>query len=169
MDYWRIRVRIRQIKKSTIVGIQLAALLLLQVYSSKPIFGLLIGPNNHSAVCQGDHRLCGCSPEKIANRTCCCFRYKSFPKACHLKMYCECESKSSVKPETSRGPRLVCYPSCGGQPNLITASFERFLPIKFNPDLFNNLLFYYHLVFREDFQGRSKEPPDPPPKITAIS
>jgi hypothetical protein len=156
-----------RIQKGTAVGLQLVALLFLQVYSVKPVFSLLFGPKIQSATCQGDHRLCGCSPERIANQTCCCFRFKSLPKACHLKMHCG--SKSAARSETNHWPRLVCYPSCGGQPSFITASFEKFLPFDSVPKILDGLSLYYHPIPLEGSGSRSKEPPTPPPKPLYLS
>lgn len=152
-----------QFMKSTAAVIQVTALLLLQVYSVLPVFGHFVAPVSHGAVCRGDHRLCGCPLERIANRTCCCFKSSAMVMGMvegHHKM------ESLPKSEANRWARFVC-PPCGNQPDFVSVSLEnikflRFAAISEGPDFF----WIPNLRGSGDtFRTRSTEPPDPPPKF----
>jgi hypothetical protein len=143
--------------------IQVTALLLLQVYSLLPVFGHFVAPISHGAVCRGDHRLCGCPLERIANRTCCCFKSSAMVVgmvAGHHKM------ESLPKSGASRLARFVC-PPCGNQPDFVSVSLEkikflRFASISEEPEFF----WVLNLPGSGDtFRTSSTEPPDPPPKF----
>jgi len=60
--------------KIPLVSVQLVALILLQVPIFLPLVGKVLSSPARGTVCYHDHRLCGCSAERIANHTCCCAR-----------------------------------------------------------------------------------------------
>jgi len=140
---------------------QVTALLLLQVYALLPGWGHFVAPVRHGAVCRGDHRLCGCPVERIANRTCCCFKSSEMARNMmeHHKM--EVMPKSDIK----RLARFVC-PPCGNQPDFVSPSLEKIKFLRLEAGSENP---YLPLIFNlaesgDTFQTRSNEPPDPPPK-----
>jgi hypothetical protein len=154
-----------QFKKRTAAVIQVTALLLLQVYALLPGLGHFVAPVSHGAVCRGDHRLCGCPVERIANRTCCCFK----SSAMAMGMMEHHQMNSMPGPDMNRLARFVC-PPCGSQPDFVSVSLEkikflRFEAISEEP----HFLWVFNLSESGNtFQTRSNEPPDPPPEfITA--
>jgi hypothetical protein len=60
----------------TAAFIQLTALMLLQIYSVAPVFSRNLISYARVMRCTGDHAKCGCSPERIAAHTCCCYQSK---------------------------------------------------------------------------------------------
>jgi hypothetical protein len=148
------------IKESTAV-IQVTALMLLQLYSIFPAFGHFVAPPKHGAACRGDHRLCGCPLDRIANRTCCCF--KSLEMARNLMEHHKKEfmPNSDIK----RLARFAC-PPCGNQSDFISPSLENFKFLRLEAaSEAPHLLWLFNLSESGDtYQTRSKEPPDPPPR-----
>ncbi len=150
-------------KKRAAAVIQITALLFLQVYALLPGFGHFVAPVSHGAVCRGDHRLCGCPLERIANRTCCCL--KSSEMAMNMMDHHKMESMPGS--EINRSARLVC-PPCGTQSDFVSVSLEKIKFLRFEacsegPDF----LWVFNLLESGDtFQTRSNEPPDPPPDFT---
>ena len=53
---------------------QLLVLVVLQSYFLAPVYRQMYLSPHPSKTCHQDHRLCGCAPERIATKTCCCFR-----------------------------------------------------------------------------------------------
>ena len=154
-----------QFKKRAAAVIQVTALLLLQVYSVLPVFGYYIAPVRRAAVCHGDHQLCGCPLERIANRTCCCF------KSSEMAMSRIDHHKTESMPNLDMRPSArLSSPSCGSQQDLSSVSLEKikFLRFEATPERPAFLLVFKLSVSGSTFQTRSNEPPDPPPKfITA--
>lgn len=142
---------------------QVVAILLLQCYPFAPY----MGRKPAQPKCSGNHAQCGCSPERIASRTCCCFHRK--PDCCgkekgHDGAHVAGRAESPSLPSLSTAP-------CGGAPKFITASLDK---LKFvRPETFLSTpsgcssLFTYFL--RETAPSRFMEPPDPPPKLTFLT
>lgn len=154
-----------QLKRRAVAVVQVVALLLLQVYSVLPVFGHFVSPVSHGPVCRGDHRLCGCPLERIANRTCCCF--KSSEMAMNMMDHHMNDHKmdSMSKSEMNRLPRFVC-PPCGNQLSFVSANLEKikFLRLSATPEGPDFPLALNQPISGELFESISKEPPDPPPK-----
>jgi hypothetical protein len=153
-----------QFKKRIAAITQVTALLLLQVYALLPGWGHFVAPVRHGAVCRGDHRLCGCPLERIANRTCCCF--KSSEMAGNMMEH----HKMGLKPRSdmNRLARFVC-PPCGNQPDFVSPSLEKIKFLRLDAASEGPyLLWAFNLSESGDtFQTRSNEPPDPPPRSIA--
>jgi hypothetical protein len=151
-----------QIKRKAAGVIQVTALLLLQLYPVLPVFGHFAYPVRHGAVCRMDHHLCGCSLERIANHTCCCFRSIEILRS----MLKQQEMKSTPNPGTKRAPRFI-LPTCGDEPDFISAPLGKikFLRFAAGPERPDFLLIIYRPVCGNTFRSRSSEPPDPPPKF----
>jgi hypothetical protein len=60
--------------KILLVSVQLLAIILLQLPAILPLLGKAFSFQPRGSVCYHDHRLCDCSPDRIANHTCCCAR-----------------------------------------------------------------------------------------------
>jgi len=146
--------------------IQVTALLFLQAYSILPVFGDFVAPPRHGAICGGDHQICGCPLEKIANRTCCCFKSGDLAKSLME------QNKSQTRPisaaDITRMARFVS-PPCGDHPDINIASIEKIIFLRFaatpeGPDFLSAL---NPAVSGDPLRTRSNEPPDPPPKFFA--
>ncbi len=156
--------RSSRITKKAAAVIQVTVLLLLQVYSVLPVFGHFVAPVRHGAVCRGDHRLCGCPLERIANRTCCCFKSSemAMSRMDHHKM------KLMTKSDMNRLVRFVC-PACGNQPDFVRNSLEKIKFLRFAACSVRPILLWVFNLTEPGgtFETRSNEPPDPPPKFIA--
>ncbi len=150
--------RFRKIALAT----QIAALLLVQFYGLVPSLSLAFATPHRSGLCRGNHVECGCSPERIASRTCCCYRHK--PSCCDLDNYHG--DAPAVARNTPAPPSLGTTP-CGSSANFVLPSVEQ---LKFVlPDSYLATLpgSFFLLLFpvKETVSGRVAEPPDPPPKL----
>ncbi len=151
-----------QFRKRAAAVAQVAAILLLQVYSLLPMFGHFTSAVSHGAVCRGDHRLCGCPPERIVNRTCCCF--KSLERTMNLIEHLKIK-ETIPRSEINRIARYAC-PPCGKEPDFVPASVQTIKFLRFAATAEGPYLpWVFNIVESgETFQTRSNEPPDPPPK-----
>jgi hypothetical protein len=142
------------------VAIQLIALLLLQGYFLTPAFQKMV-KSSAGGKCFGNHRLCGCPPERIANKTCCCFR------ALHSCCMQGDGNGSSSDTAADNGGAVVQNSPCGlfTDSGMLSLDKLKFLaaapapaksaaaaPCRFPP-------------FSEKLEDRLLEPPDPPPHI----
>lgn len=111
--------------------------------------------------CSGDCTICGCSPERSANHTCCCWQKKS-QHLQHDDDLPDCCKK--IHGEEQRALTLLSQP-CGSNKNLITwaDSFD-LLPLCTNrllPRFDSKQYAAFYSPSRADWSG---EPPDPPPE-----
>jgi len=156
--------------------LQIMVMLLLQFSAVAP--GLARSLNHRSQLthCSGDHARCGCSPERIASRSCCCFQSKRLdpeqyePKP--VKHSC-CKTEASAEMPDSHDdhdrmiPAISSIP-CGSDSRFIAASAEN---IKFiSPSLLCLApIPTVALHFPNDckaYLSRYLAPPDQPPKIS---
>jgi len=199
--------------------------MLVQLYAVAPLFSPRFIAYAHVVRCTGDHDRCGCSPGRIASRTCCCYQSKRLgffkpvaggcghgpeearPAAAVARDdaghdCCDaangrgnvtqrddrgddpgstgkpcCAATAPAKAELpardgqGRPIPCICTAPCGGDPAFSPASLEtvkflgpavrRFVPAAFSPE--------YPRPPRDACQGRSPEPPDPPPRLSCIS
>ncbi len=117
--------------------------------------------------CVEDCAICGCSPERSASRTCCCWQKK-------LKHEHDLEREEGVadccKKKQRSSPRLTCSTPCGSKPFVLWGAekFEQ-LPYHFNAAA---LVFHEDLlaaIDRNRLTDRHGDPPDPPPKLIPLS
>ncbi len=157
-------------KKKAIAVIQVTALLLLQVYSVLPVFGHFVAPVRYGTVCRCDHHLCGCPVDRIASRTCCCFRSGAMGRSMMDHHEMDHHKKESI-PESDRErlARFVC-PPCGNELDFVPASLEKIKFLRFAAASERPvLLWFFHPSDSGDtFQTRASEPLDPPPKFTTV-
>ena len=153
-----------RLRKRVATLIQVTALLFLQAYSILPVFGDFVAPPRHGAICSGDHQICGCPLEKIANRTCGCFKSGDLAKSLME------QNKSQTRPisaaDITRMARFVS-PPCGDHPDINIASIEKiiFLRSAATPEGPDFLSALNPAVSGDPLRTRSNEPPDPPPKF----
>jgi hypothetical protein len=145
------------------VMLQVVAILLLQWY---PLAPHLSRQHGHLQ-CRGDHRLCGCSPERVAAHTCCCNQRK--PACCDKKGPHE-EDQLAGRDGKTASPYFSTAP-CGGSPKFVTASLDK---LKFvRADVLSAITAHYSPQFPsplgETAASRITEPPEPPPKLIAFT
>jgi len=115
--------------------------------------------------CSGNCDICGCSAERRANHTCCCFMKKKHQHDCDNVPDC-CKNKKRVKTIV-----LTCNCPCGSNklPGLPGDEKSEQLPYCFtNEGIFldENALVSF-LMYR--LTDRHGDPPDPPPKLLIFS
>lgn len=146
--------------KTACVAIQLIALLMLQGYFLAPVF-LKMAKSSAGGTCFGNHRLCGCSPERIANKTCCCSR--AIPSCCMHED--EAGSPSDSAPDT--GGAVVQNSPCGlfSDSGMLSLDKLKFLASAPTPAKGALTAPRRFPLYSEKLEDRLCEPPDPPPHI----
>lgn len=71
----------RQARRKWAGSFQLLACAFFLLFSMTPVLMNTFAGNSSRPACTGDHRLCGCSPHRVANRTCCCYQV---PECCRI-------------------------------------------------------------------------------------
>ncbi len=115
--------------------------------------------------CSGNCDICGCSPERRANHTCCCFMKKKHQHDQGNVSEC-CKNKKRHKMTM-----ITCNCPCGDNklPGLPGAEKTEILPYRFTEGivaLAEDTLFSSHGKRLTDHHG---DPPDPPPKVAILS
>jgi hypothetical protein len=112
--------------------------------------------------CSGNCDICGCSAERRANHTCCCFLNKQkHEHDRHVIPDC-CKKKTRHKMTM-----LSCNCPCGGNksPGMLGAENSEQLPFLFTEGVIaldENALVSYQ---RFRLTDRNASPPDPPPRL----
>jgi hypothetical protein len=139
------------------------ALMQISVVFSSP--GETAGAVPGSAVCMGNHELCGCAPERVAAKTCCCFQEE--PSCCDSGQH---ESDENSGQGRDGGlPGLYAAP-CGERTGFLDSSQGKpdLLPPVVSPDKTSPWRVLCYLSFSETPLERYLEPPDPPPKVSSL-
>ena len=156
--------------------LQLVVLLLVQFSAVAP--GLARSLRHAVAVghCCGDHVKCGCSPERVASRTCCCYQNKrlnaapSEKRSCSMKS-CSMEAHSDEVDNLDRSKPAVSSIPCGCDPNYSPVSVENLKFLK--PYLLHvasvPTFTGQYLAMRQNYLSRYTDPPDPPPRLSLHS
>lgn len=103
---------------SAVVIVQLVALLILQSYFLLPLYRQFFHAQSRPAVCQHDHKLCGCSPARIAAKSCCCSQ--AVPSCCLTKYQQEEQGDSRVH-EDSEVLCSVSTAPCGDTESVVVS------------------------------------------------
>ena len=179
------------------VVIQITAMIMLLCTPHLPILTHALAVRVQPGHCFMDHRLCGCSPERIAARTCCCYRNME-PVETPAKHGCcdlmakahEPPAKAAVQPGCcdlqshahgqstpgdddngmpSASPRLCSMP-CGQDSPVISpvTSEMKYLASTWAPLPTDRSSFHNTCGSGDPYLSLSLEPPVPPPK-TAIT
>ena len=122
---WKARVRRSALFLWAVVAAELMALVFLQLSSLTPYLPRMISSALHPVECRGNHAECGCSPERIASHTCCC--YQHFHDCCvQAKNHDEggSETASRAEPTGSRADRVLRVPPCGSGSKVFGAAPE---------------------------------------------
>jgi len=149
--------------------VQLLAMLSLHLMIFLPLISHTLAARPKAGGCFHDHSLCGCAPERIASRTCCCAQ--SVSSCCMAAENGDMEENDKHPRAEKSGRHYVKMPPCGGASPLFTASAQdcAYLP------------FTSHglagpgcdaLPFFEDplsVRVRFDPPPHPPPEFPATA
>lgn len=142
--------------------LQLAALALLLFSGYLPLLNQGGGAESHAVHCLGSHDLCGCSPERIAAKTCCCSQRES--SCCDT----DAEEGAEVAQDDNHAgqPGLRAAPCGDGAKYLEPGTTE--LALNLAPsgrtayDGWNELNYPRFRIKQP--RGQTPEPPEPPPK-----
>lgn len=152
---------------STAAIVQFVAIVILQSYFLLPLYRQLRLGHNTAIVCQRDHTLCGCSPSRIASKSCCCFR--TAPSCCQSKP--RKETNGAGAHDTSHYTHAVSTAPCGSdtEPGVISPETLKFISqsAAFLPISFTSIA--YGPATETRVPDRSLEPPDPPPRRASAS
>jgi len=116
--------------------------------------------------CASDCSICGCSPERSANHTCCCWIKKQThqpdndldePECCKKKHADNNNKTASINSRPCNSSKSILLPG-GDQSDVLPFHFSQGSYVEFETD---------HItctpVYMADWPG---VPPDPPPKLT---
>jgi hypothetical protein len=150
----------------------MVALVLLVIYSLITVSPLapltLKSPKAAHAVsgeCSGNCNICGCSAERRANHTCCCWQKKLRHQNGNEKVADCCKKKMR-----HRMAMISCNCPCGGnkQPFLPGSENSEYLSCRFDGVVvMDNDTLSFASSYR--MSDRDIDPPDPPPKLHLLS
>jgi len=153
---------------SYIVALMLAIIYSLIILSPLAPLALKSPRVAHAATgeCSGNCDICGCSAERRANHTCCCWMKKMKHLHIHDHVADCCKKKTR-----HRMTMISCNCPCGDNrmPGLPGAENTEQLPYRFTEGVIalrEDALSISHLSRLTD---RHDDPPDPPPKLAIIS
>lgn len=150
-----IRVLVQRRRSRTAVLLQLAAFVLLQLSLLLPPVARALTLKTGHAVCQGDHKLCGCDPARVAAGTCCC-AMKSLPPCC--------KKKAEEKAAAEKLHNVIHIPPCGSSAPMTVEAVETFMPaFHAVPKIFSVVWNYLPHPPGPSPNGRL-QPPVPPPE-----
>lgn len=148
------------------LALQIGAILLMQLYSLVPVLTSSLTRPTSVHACRGNHLECGCSPARIASRTCCCYHRQ--PSCCDRNIPAG-ERQATQQKSKSSAPCLYSLP-CGNGPDFIPKALAELIMIiperrQLNLPPFSSpipgLWEKPYLCFNE--------PPTPPPKFIFLS
>jgi len=115
--------------------------------------------------CSGNCDICGCSAERRASHTCCCFLKKKLQHD-HKNVPDCCKKK-----KRSKMTMLSCNCPCGGNkmPGLAGSEKTEVMPYRFNDGIVSLAEIPLFSSTGKCLTDRHGDPPDPPPKLHLIS
>lgn len=125
-------------------------------------------PVRSPVVCHGNHLECGCPPERVAARACCC--YQKFSSCCiKNKNSVAGNSEAARRSEKRRGEASIAIAPCGGGYGFLGASMEGVFFIPSQDSMLPILEYSWagHSLQDVPPPSVSPEPPVPPPRISA--
>ena len=155
----------------TVALVQILIVLSLQAWCYVPSAAQW-ATGRYYAACRHDHRLCGCSPERIAARTCCCCQTAPVKGVFELTdKTTEAGRHHSCCNRTTSPKRYLSAIPCGSRPDyfvtaLDTSPFTRNETVRFaRRPIFGIIAPASPMALT----SRTIDPPDPPPKTTVLS
>lgn len=162
-------------KRKIGVALQIAAMVMLLCTPHLPLLGRALAVHAHPGRCAMDHRICGCAPERIASRTCCCFRNGKRAETSVKPGCCDLQAgaheQSDLDDDTPPVyPRLSSLP-CGQEPQMISpATGEmKYLRAARAPLPTHRSAPHINPPCEDSYLSPSLKPPVPPPKISIFS
>ena len=119
-----------------------------------------------TGVCSGDCRICGCSEESMASKTCCCSKKKLLQAREHKDEQCTLPAYEDKKtPPKKQTVISRCGCPCNGKtlPAVSAGTINEFLPIYFSEQftpLHADTKYFNHPLL---LNSRQINPPDSPP------
>ncbi len=124
-------------RKRVGVALQIAAMVMLLCTPHLPLLARALDAHARPGRCAMDHRICGCSPERIASRTCCCFRNMKAAEASVKQRCCQLRSHgsdddtaASVKPATLPTQGHRCHEEAAPDHHTQAFATPRVCPLK---------------------------------------
>lgn len=151
--------------KIPLVSVQFVALILLQVPIFLPLAGKILSSPVRGAVCYHDHRLCGCSAERIANRTCCCARSAEAARLAAGSEEQDSGDSCCHRQQRPTARHSLMMAPCGAASPLFVSSVQEYLFVQYQGEISSPVAL--DLAFF-DCPGTLRtgyiDPPDPPPR-----
>lgn len=148
-----------------LVSVQLLAILLLQVPIFLPLLGKVMSSPARGATCYHDHRLCGCSAERIASKTCCCARSAEAARLAADPGEADDDSSCCQRRPAAKARHTLMMAPCGAASPLFVSSVQDYLFVPYSGKITSPVV--RDLLVSES-PGRlcpgHFDPPDPPPK-----
>jgi hypothetical protein len=159
-------------KGKVAIVLQIAAMVMLLCTLHLPLLAIALPVPAQPGRCAMDHRICLCSPEKIALRTCCCFRNMKRAETSVELRCCDLRAKPHEQHDldedtTPASHRLSSLP-CGQDPQMIShaTSKMKYVRSALAPLLTHRLAPHNTPPRGDSYLSPSLEPPVPPPKIS---
>jgi hypothetical protein len=150
-------------------------MLMLQLSSVAPGYARLLHDHVEAIHCTGDHAKCGCTHERIASHTCCCYQNHLIIVGAPVKHSCCTKTvaqETAVANENDEDRSEPAYRSipCGSDSRFVVIAAEN---LKFlQPGLLGIpaiiTLTQQHLLLDVSYLSRALSPPDQPPKIALL-
>ena len=161
------------------IALQLAAMAMLLCAPYLPLLAHGASIHAQPGRCAMDHRLCGCSPVRIASHTCCCFRNMKQAEASAKHGCCPLQGHGAPRQTdldsdsddiSSIFPKLSSLP-CGLDHQVIShaASELKYLLAARAPLPTQMSASHNPSPSGDNYLNPSPEPPVPPPKIIFFS
>jgi hypothetical protein len=151
--------------KIPLVSVQLVALILLQVPIFLPLAEKVLSSPARGAVCYHDHRLCGCSAERIANRTCCCARSAEAARLATVPEEHESDDSCCHHRKSPTARLALMMAPCGAASPLFVSSVQDYLFVQYPGEISSPVTLDLSFF---DCPGTLRmgysDPPDPPPR-----
>ena len=148
--------------------VQLLAIALLQSHFLAPVYRqMFLSQGSTPKECHQDHRLCGCSPERVATKSCCCFRVT--PSCCLSEQKDEeCQSAQTGERHTRQ---KVTNSPCGSETVSAALSLDKlkFIFPGYSISTSQETSANSFPILTVEVPERFLEPPDPPPRLSIFS
>lgn len=154
------------------IALQIAAMVMLLCTPHLPLLARALAVPAQPGRCAMDHRICRCSPEKIALRTCCCFRnMKSAKTSVKLRCYdlrAKPHEQHDLDEDTPTASHRLSSLPCGQDPQMIShATSEMKYVRSTGAPLPTHRLVPHNIPNRGDsYHSPSLEPLVPPPETS---
>ena len=154
------------------VILQIAAMAMLLCTPHLPLLAHALAVHTQAGRCAMDHRICGCSPERIASRTCCCFRNMKHAGTSVEPGHCHLQARAHEQPDLDDDTPLTSHKlsslPCVLDPQIIShvTSEIKYLRSNQAPLPMRGSAPHKSPPRGDGYLNPSLEPPDPPPKIS---